>query len=110
MLSKEEIEKAKEELNNYIIIINKTKDTENEWHGYYNNELHELKRDIETLLQYIDQLEADNYECNNIIKDYIAERNNLIDKMKADRMEQFDDYVIYLIEKYLKELGALEDE
>ena len=60
MLNKEEIEKAKEELNNYIIIINKTKDTEYEWHGYYNNELHELKRDIETLLQYIDQLEKEN--------------------------------------------------
>ncbi len=62
------------------------------------------------LLQYIQELEADNYESNNIISEYIDERKKLIDKMKADRMEQFDDYVIYLIESYLKELGALEDE
>ena len=58
----------------------------------------------------IDQLEADNYETNKILNEYIEERSKLIDKMKGDRMEQLDDYVIYLIETYLKELGALEDE
>ena len=89
MSSKEEIEKAKGKLNNpkkyeliEIIRIFKRNGIEN--YCIIEN------KTIETLLQYIDQLEADNYECNNIIKDYIAERNNLIDKMKADRMEQFD--------------------
>ena len=80
MLSKEEIEKAKEELNNYIIIINKTKDTEYEWHGYYNNELHELKRDIETLLQYIDQLEQENKDT--YWKGYIQRQNEAVEICK----------------------------
>ena len=39
------------------------------------------------LLDYIDNLES-------II-------NKVIDELEADRMEQFDDYVIYLQEKYL---------
>ena len=33
------------------------------------------------------------------------DRQKLIDKMKADRMEQLDDYVIYFIESYLRILG-----
>ena len=33
----------------------------------------------EILLQYIDQLETDNYEVNNRLNDYIEERHNLID-------------------------------
>ena len=103
MLSKEEIEKTKEllswvTLNKFYIDLHDEVD------------YHKVHNSIETLLQYIKELEADNYECNNIINDYIEERHKLIDIMKADRMEQFDDYVIYLIEKYLKELGALEDE
>lgn len=31
--------------------------------------------------------------------------NKLKDKMIADKMEQFDDYVIYLLENYLDILG-----
>ena len=70
-----------------------------------------LEQDIEalqTVLQElkdkdnkIKELEADLYSANCIINDYIEERNKLKDKMIGDRMEQFDDYVIYLIEKYL---------
>ena len=107
MLSKEEIEKAKGKIED---ILNFEGVSPHTYNIIPKSQIFIEKEYVKILLQYIDQLEADNYECNNIIKDYIAERNNLIDKMKADRMEQFDDYVIYLIEKYLKELGALEDE
>ena len=93
MLSKEEIEKAKECLNEIIL------------NTYAENKAKKLN----ILKQYIQELEADKYEANNIISEYIDERKSLIDKMKADRMEQFDDYVIYLIETYLKELGELEN-
>ena len=108
-MSKEEIEKAKKKLSkpkkyDLIEIIRIFKRNGIETYCITKNET------IQTLLQYIKELEADNYECNNIISDYIEERHNLIDIMKADRMEQLDDYVIYLIEKYLKELGVLEDE
>ena len=99
-MSKEKIEKAKERIQKSLNdILFKT---------LYSQE--ENDEDEKILLQYIKELEADNYECNNIVNDYIEERHKLIDIMKADRMEQLDDYVIYLINKYLKELGALEDE
>jgi len=60
---------------------------------------------LDTVYKYIEELEADNYEANNIINDYIDERRKLIEQMQADKMERFDDYVIYLIEKYLDILG-----
>lgn len=36
------------------------------------------------------------------IDDYIEEKNRLKNKMIGDKMEQFDDYIIYLIESYLE--------
>lgn len=63
------------------------------------------KRQLSDLIEKqqikIKELEADLYSANKTIDDYIEERNKLKDKMKGDRMEQFDDYIIYLIEKYL---------
>ena len=53
----------------------------------------------------IKELEADLYSANCTINDYIEERNKLKDKMIGDKMEQFDDYVIYLIESYLEIMG-----
>lgn len=53
----------------------------------------------------IKELEADLYSANCTINEYIEERNKLKDKMMADKMEQFDDYVIYLIESYLEIMG-----
>ena len=50
---------------------------------------------VETILQLLEQKDKR-------IDDYIEERNKLKDKMIADKMEQFDDYIIYLIESYLK--------
>lgn len=67
---------------------------------------------IDTILHLLEQkdnkikeLEADLYSANCTINEYIEERNKLKDKMIGDRMEQFDDYVIYLIESYLEIMG-----
>ena len=78
MLSKEEIEKAKE-------MLNKLKDYKALVRGGFVEILTEEEKEaIETLLQYIDKLEADNYACNNIINDYIEndkKQNKIIDEM-----------------------------
>ena len=57
---------------------------------------------IEKQKTKIKELEADLYSANCIIDDYIEERNRLKNKMIGDKMEQFDDYIIYLIESYLE--------
>ena len=77
-MSKEEIEKAKE-------MLNKLKDYKVLVSGGFVEILTEEEKDaIEILLQYINQLEADNYACNNIINDYIEndnKQNKIIDEM-----------------------------
>lgn len=50
---------------------------------------------LQTVLQLLEQKDK-------IIDYYIEERNRLKNKMIGDKMEQFDDYIIYLIESYLK--------
>lgn len=57
---------------------------------------------IEKQQTKIKELESDLYSANCIIDDYIDERNKLKNKMIVDKMEQFDDYIIYLIESYLE--------
>ena len=78
MLNKEEIEKAKQIAKNYI---------EDTPIAPYDCLMNEERKSAIILLDYIDNLES-------II-------NIVIDELEADRMEQFDDYVIYLQEKYL---------
>lgn len=74
MLSKEEIEKAKENITKYLNDI---------WFGtLYSQE--ENDRDEKILLEYIDKLESDNYELNNRINDYIEERRELTEKLEKD--------------------------
>lgn len=61
------------------------------------------------IYEIIDKLQEEfktvDHECFRLdekgikLKDKI---NKLKDEMQKDKMEQFDDYVIYLIEKYLK--------
>lgn len=67
------------------------------------------KRQLSDLIEKqqtkIKELEADLYSANCTINEYIEERNKLKDKMIGDKMEQFDDYVIYLIESYLEIMG-----
>lgn len=69
-------------------------------------------RNVDILIKVIEKqqtkiklLEDDLYSANDTINEYIEERNKLKDKMIGDRMEQFDDYVIYLIESYLEIMG-----
>ena len=78
MLNKEEIEKAKQIAKNYI---------EDTPIAPYDCLMNEERKSAIILLDYIDNLES-------II-------NKVIDELEADKMEQFDDYVIYLQEKYL---------
>ena len=74
MLSKEEIEKARENITKYLNDI---------WFGtLYSQE--ENDRDEKILLEYIEQLESDNYELNNRINDYIEERRELIEKLEEN--------------------------
>ena len=42
---------------------------------------------IKDVEEYIEKLEADNYEQNNIINSYIEERRELIEKLEKDKKE-----------------------
>lgn len=62
----------------------------------YDKELFETDKEaLQTVLQLLEQKDKR-------IDDYIEERNRLKNKMIGDKMEQFDDYIIYLIESYLE--------
>lgn len=88
MIDKEEIEKAKAFmvfyknccLNRELENIQNYKTLDDEEFVYKN---------LETILQYIQQLESNNYEQNNIINSYIEEREKLIDKLEEDK-EKFN--------------------
>lgn len=71
----------------------------------YNDDLETVLNLIEKQQIKIKELEADLYSANCTINEYIEERNKLKDKMIGDKMEQLDDYVIYLIESYLEIMG-----
>lgn len=70
MLSKEEIEEMKDYFNECII-----KDT------VYEEDL--TISFIKIAKEYIDQLESDNYEQNNMINGYIDERQKLIENIEG---------------------------
>ena len=74
MLSKEEIENMKLDILNLHHMLGKKPSIS--------------KNAIKNALKYIDQLESD--------------QQKLIEKLEEDKMEQFDDYVIYLLESYLE--------
>ena len=78
MIDKEEIEKAKQIARDYI---------EDTPIAPYNCLMNEERKSAIILLDYINNLEL-------II-------NKLKNEIEFDKMEQFDDYVIYLQEKYL---------
>lgn len=59
------------------------------------SEYKKLQEDFEQIGNECNRLEAKEFKLENKI-------NKLKDKMIADKMEQFDDYIIYLIESYLK--------
>lgn len=60
-----ELKEATKKLNNFILETNKIKDTSEEWHGYMNDELHELKRTVEIVLKAVE---------NSIPKEVVEEK------------------------------------
>mgnify|MGYP003532898444 CR=1 FL=1 len=74
-------------------------------YGSFNKAAESLLIAQPNLTRSIKELEADLYSANCTINEYIEERKKLKDKMIGDKMEQFDDYVIYLIESYLEIMG-----
>lgn len=56
----------------------------------------EMQERVQEVRNYIDKLESD--------------KQKLIEKLEKDKMEQFDDYVIYLIESYLEIVKGVENE
>lgn len=75
MLSKEEIENMKLDILNLHHMLGKKTSIS--------------KNAIKNALKYIDQLESDNYEQNNIINSYIEERQKLIEKLE-ERIKAVD--------------------
>ena len=105
MLSKEEIEKTKEILNDSIEYGTFGRSCRNN-----RNKLDtKAYKALEIAMRYIEQLEqgkadrinADSYE-NSYIAKLQSREQKLIEKLEEDKMEQFDDYVIYLLESYLE--------
>ena len=94
MSEDEVIERLNKILEEWQEIINIEDETEREINmSMYFEEM--PFKEIQTVLQLLEQK-------NKRIDDYIEERNKLKDKMIGDKMEQFDDYIIYLIESYLE--------
>lgn len=61
---------------------------------------------LQTILQLLEQKDNRIDELEKVLIDeqlkHTDKINKAIDKMIGDKMEQFDDYVIYLIESYLE--------
>ena len=97
MLSKEEIEKAKEIMNKFMNNEMQRDKLEKDCRcgGWKIGDIYkhlELNPSIRILLQYIEELEADNYELNNRLNEYIEDnnkQNKIIDKM-ADIISRLD--------------------
>ena len=82
MLSKEEIEKAKEDSKDIIYELNKHKDADFIGRLYYRNK--PIEDILQTLLQHIDQLECENKTLNQKNKSYkgmLNKQNKIIDEM-----------------------------
>lgn len=98
-----ELEGAIKKLNNFILETNKIKDTSEEWHGYMNDELHELKRTVEIVLQAVE-----NSIPKEAVEEKILEQRELIEKYrKLKEYEQIDIrlYKVSALQELLKEKG-----
>ncbi len=67
------------------------------------------KQSVKAALKYIEQLETElkevttqRNELATKLSDKEDDKQKLIEKLEKDKMEQFDDYTIYLIESYLE--------
>lgn len=63
-------------------------------------------RDLETVLQLLEQKDKRIDDLEKALVDEAIKSTEKINKLKykliGDKMEQFDDYIIYLIESYLE--------
>ena len=89
-LSEEEIEKEKRICR--LLCGKKNKKGKREYETFTRMQMQidytvdQMAEAIEIFLQYIEELEADNYEANNIINEYIEERQKLINKLKKEKL------------------------
>lgn len=68
-------------------------------------DLYETCENMEQLFDYYLTLNIDYQKIKQENKQLKERIDNLKDELIKDRMEQFDDYVIYLLNKYLEMLG-----
>lgn len=75
------------------------------------------QKDVNDVEEYIKKLEykiqvkdESIKEMGQVINDMCSEKQNLLNELIGDRMEQFDDYVIYLLNKYIGILKGENDE
>lgn len=102
MLSKEEIEKAKIGLHNIRadnLRAMQCSLASTEDKGMWLKEIDV----IDSVFKYIEQLEADNYEANKRIDEYIEERQKLIEKLE-ERIKSIDK----CYEEMLTDVGGIE--
>lgn len=64
----------------------------------------------EMLQDKINRLSEENFRQSQYIEQLESDKQKLIEKLEKDKMEQFDDYVIYLIESYLEIVKGVENE
>lgn len=66
------------------------------------------KEDSDALIAFKENLyertTKENIKLKRQVEQLETDKQKLIEKLEADKMEQFDDYVIYLIESYLETL------
>lgn len=100
-----ELKEATKKLNNFILETNKIKDTSEEWHGYMNDELHELKRTVEIVLKAVE-----NSIPKKIVEEKIKELDELIVKTQKELGSASKEYTIYVYQKsILQELQAINE-
>jgi len=69
------LEEAKELSGRFIAIIDDTKDTMSEWHGYCNAEMHQVKRIIQTLINYIENESIPEEKVKEVLMGEITAKN-----------------------------------
>lgn len=70
----------------------------------FKHEINALEHILSDYKKIKEEFKQIDHECSRLEEKEVKlenKINTLKDKMVADKMEQFDDYVIYLIEKYL---------
>ena len=90
----DQLEKQVKELNkgNHSLMQSRKK-----WKNRYYNE----KEKSKDLQESVDQIYENYQDIGKMYFDLDEKHDKLIEELETDKMEQFDDYIIYLQEKYL---------